>query len=387
MNLHPYFVLKPINTERVVDRWDNGFFIIRPGNAIQVTRILNIPSDPDENIDEERYALVKPLFLSYYTRYNGNRSENFYAKFWNEDEDYEPAEPHLILNAQKKINKIYKEINLEELFYIEFPDESEIPFILKQRMGWVEGLTDKLNKLSEGIKEIFYETEDCFVLKSWPYLLQILNSIINVSDWLKSLSYGIWEDHAPSILIDRLTSFDSITNIIISNLTDLSELCYGCIIPSIQNLTNNLSEYSIWFNSNPWTEPITVKGSVSDVNESETVEISCRGITHYYINSKEQDDNIINFEFNVPSESDESESDYVYPHNCVITIKGDKHENIIETMPLLSYCYSGGTFEKQFSIKEEPTKNKEITDDSNIIKNVLNRISRYLEKIAFFQDF
>jgi len=378
----PSFVMRFDNGELVIDRWDGRFCIIRPGKTKCFSQYIDILSSTNEDIDEERYVAGLPLVVE------GRPSEDFIggsdkctAKYWRDDKDYEPTAPHLIVNTPRSSKKIYKKVDNQNLFYIELPDEQEKPSVLGKRMGWINELRGFLIDLSEGVKSLFYETEEYFLLEVWPYVLPILSWIANVTHWFKSLSYG----HDPSVLMSLFTEFEEKSDDIITNLSMISNCIYSCIIPPVENITLDLNKYIDWYNITPWAKPITIKGKISDVKDNERVNISCRGSKHSYTANFTEETGEINFEFNVSSEPTETEEEYICTHDCTITIKGSKHENIIKSVPLLSHSYSDGVFEKYLSFFEDKkSKETNSNEEQGFIKNIFKNIIEYLDKIPLF---
>ncbi|RLF51272.1 MAG: hypothetical protein DRN24_05230 [Thermoplasmata archaeon] len=352
---------------KIVDIWNERFIVLLPGRTRSFSHEIKVKSSPDPDVDKERYFANHNIVLQTSTPekppeggleppyING---DDRLAKYWNDNLDYQPTEPHLIVSTPWK----YNIVNTSEIFYLEIPDVENLPDVIKnQRLGWIADLVYYLRNIAETVKTIIIETDDeKFILEAWNHLEHIQNWIIDVCEWFKLLVRGKYSEYDPLDLISLFYKFQNITDEHVSALINLSIEFFGEVTPSIQAIVNISEAYSKWQQTEPWTKPILIKGQVEGVKNDEVINVSCRSETY---TCKDEDDgkidNISHFEFYVTSDPTQIEASYIVPHNCTITIKGDKHDKTLCTVSLLSYCFSDGIVYANFS-KEDWKESKNI---------------------------
>ena len=271
------------------------------------------------------------------------------AKYYSNDENYVPTLAHLLINTPWK----YEEIEVNTLSgVVKFPKiiiNDELPEILtNQRLGWINEFKVDLGEITDKINLILNNENESFVNQSANSLRKAIVWVYNVSNCFKNF---INETCNYTRLLELFNNFEDTVNDSIAPLTNLSEQILGDVIKNVSDLNNSAQKLIGLIKEKVWEKPIKVKGTIKNLRRGETVKIRCRGQLATY---KDEDDgnkdHEINYEFTVPSDFIYGGNNYFEPHECKITIEGNRHCKKVESIEILSYCYSNGTIVKNIGI-------------------------------------
>lgn len=367
----PCFILSRVNdpTARIVYSWYPNRFDLLMLHGMEKTfshkvKILSNEvkyydnHDKDDLEDDERFFAGDNIILTMagLERVSGpyphNPDSNIrYAKYWNDRPDYTPTLAHLLVSTPWRYEKKYIDTKCDKFYYPYVVINEKLPTVLtNQRLGWINEFNLHLKEICNDIDLVFSNESEEFVIHA-GYTLKDLNQwIFNVCDWFKKLINETCD--FPSLL-DIFNHSERVFNSSVLLLKNVSIRHFGMVTPEVLELINDTREMVKWIDEKPWEKQITVKGSIKNVRRGETISISCRGKT---VTLKDEDDGrrdrVVDYEFMVSSEPINNEDSYFTPHNCRIKVRGDRHLKDLSSVDVLSYCFSNGTFVKNFDIRD-----------------------------------
>jgi len=379
-------LIDPQKPYKIINWWyESHKLLIFKGKLKSFSHEIKIRSDKDINYDEERdFAgrnIILDLFRTAKPFPDDPKSNVNFAKYWNDEKDYEPTLAHLLVSTPWRYNEKIVEIEGIDKQYIKSNNTKNLPNIINiERMGWIKNLSIYINNIEKFTEEILSNKNESFANESWNHLKPLIEWCKNVHAWFKFLIEDEYE------ISNILTLMNNLNNILINNITylkDISNSYYSTLIPPVNNLSNAVKETVNWTFYEPWKKPIVIKGQIDGIEKNELINVTCRKKTYTF---RDQDDGKIDnktkYNFTVFSKPMDFENKYFEPHNCQILINGSKHEKNLQSTELMSYCFSGGSVNKSFDLNKEDkpklTKNKE-----SIHLNILNKNIFYKLKNIF----
>ena len=365
------------NTIYEFDSWYEPHpFLIFRGGIRSFSHEIKIRADKNVNIDEERVFAGHNIILDIvgYTNPFPNDPKSYvnFAKYWNTRSDYEPTLTHLLVSTPWEYDKRLIEINGKEKYYFKSNGTKNLPDIIKnQRLGWIGELNLYLTGIEEIIEIILSDDNEDFAEESWNHMKPLIEWCENVHKWFNQL---LKDNYNSSYLLITLNKLPGILNDNITRLENTSITYYSKVITSVNNLITKVEEMINWISTEPWKKIITIQGKIKGLTGDERVEISCRNIKHLYRDEDDgKIDNVVYFNFTVPSTPLYSEKNYFEAHNCQITINGSKHKKNLQSIEFLSYCFSDGIIHKNFDLDNDKKIQKQTSVDFKIskIKNFL----------------
>ena len=331
-----------IKTDEIPDICDERFFA---GNLIklEVFNAESYPDNPDSNI-----RLVK---------------------YWNDNSDYEPTLAHLLVSTPFKLETNFVNIDNENLWYVKLIKNFGLPNVIEnERLGWVNDVIFYLSKMMDDVEVIFTECNDSILLTSWNHLKPLEMWMISLGDWFVELL----SDTCKSDGLNGI--FESFKSIVDFNLSALES------VSCCEDLIMDAKDFYKWIEIEPWENSIRVKGKVEGLEKDEILDISCDDKTFTF---RDEDDGIVDntifYEFYLPNNQLIINGSYFNPINCNLTYKGSKHEKIIESQKMLSYCFSDGIFVKNIDDIDWKECEKEKSSFSKY--PLISKIFDYLEKL------
>lgn len=361
------------------------FFLMYPGwkrtfnHEIKILsnerEYYNNPDKLDFYFDERFFARTAVMLGAYlFESGYGWCSNVIVPKYWNNNPCYEPTLAHLLVSTPWDYQLRNVTIDGSCIEYPFVVKNDDLPETLTQRLGWVWKITDYLSRLTKDVHFILNNESKCFVEDVNISLYPMNKWIIDVCDWFDSL---VEDSHNISVIEKLFREYGDIANVSVSGATNISMLYFGKVIPEVLQLVNDTDDLYNWIKNKNWEQPITIRGVIKNVRWGETIKISCRGKT---VTLKDEDDGCrdrkIHYEFTVSSEPVNDEENYFEPYNCTLAIKGDRHIRNIVTEGIISYCFSNGTYIKNFSMRTlELSKIKKISvKNGDTLSQVITKI-------------
>lgn len=243
----------------------------------------------------------------------------------------------------------------------------EIVQLIKDRLGWLYiFLTDGIALILEGVELIVDIFNNFFVIAL--SFVTAINDMIFVPGFFRDLLTELFSLNFEEVdnMITTLT--ESFIGEVVTILNSLLDLIQN---PVLSDYLSRLIDFLEWVEAEPWTEPILVTGSVKlNLFSLSGALITCRGQT-----TTTDDEGKFSFEVDAaPDDSSFPPGKYYGMHSCVITVSRDG-KILKETIPVLSYVFSGGKINWQFFIIK--SRSKEI----NYGQLLFEKMSAFWEKI------
>ena len=186
-----------------------------------------------------------------------------------------------------------------------------------------------------------------------------------------------------SIWQTRIDGADDAINAIL-NILEAAFIWGDKIIQTAEALRDTYNEWLDWRNADPlfpWEEPIAVEVKIDNIAKYQTpVTVTCRDKTEYIYDSKWHT-------FTVNSSPMYNEFGDRAPHKCVITVTGVGKESgetkTVSTLPVTSYCFSGGTVHMRIVMPDDKGKSRRIYNDDTQINGFAKGLKRF-DNLQFF---
>lgn len=227
----------------------------------------------------------------------------------------------------------------------------EIIQLIKDRLGWLYiFLTEGIALIIEGV-ELIVEIFNNFFIIALTFVTAI-NEMIFVPGFFRDLLTELFSLNFQEVdnMITTLT--DSFIGEVVALLNGLLVLIQN---PILNDYLSRLIDFLEWIEAEPWTDSILVTGSVKlNLLSLSGATITCRGQT-----TTTDSDGKFSFEVDAaPDDSSFPPGEYYGMHACVITVSRDG--NVLkQTIPVLSYAFSGGKINWPFFIIK--TRSKEVS--------------------------
>jgi len=235
------------------------------------------------------------------------------------------------------------------------------------------------------LKNIILQYEIEFVTDSWIIINQILLWAEKIGDWFNIFVNDPYQTPLTKKLYEYINEVNTDFINYLDELTDISLNHYGLIINPIAIMMDLTLAFIDYISSEPWYKKIQIKGTVEDVKEGENITIYCRGVNNTY---RDSDDgvvnNIINFDFMVPSDMLNPGNDKPLIYDCTILVEGNNHSQTITTNSVLSYCFAGGSINEVFT-KNQWVNLKNVNDDEKKLTHpVLTKLVELLKNSKIY---
>ena len=255
--------------------------------------------------------------------------------------------------------------------------------MIQNRLGWIYKLvTDGISLIYNGIDLFVNVVKEKILVIAWLFV-SIINYVLTFPQKVINAIKELFQaDSDPQKFLDIISGLIDDFNVEIYNFINQIEL--AVTNESILNYINQAEEFIIWFDSDPWTDPIHITGDVKSfsLKAQEGIIVSCRD------DSIETDSNG-KFDFYARPNPDSNSipaGKFYGMHDCTITISNDEGE-LKSTIKLLSYCFSGGSISWNFLIRTAKAKNiDERPIILNIIQNIINKIKEVFPNIFKLLD-
>jgi len=164
-----------------------------------------------------------------------------------------------------------------------------------------------------------------------------------------------------------------------TGLLTLIEICGGIELFLFAKLKYDFEQLKEWRSKEPWLQDIRVRGRVDYVRDGETVTVECQGVKQVVKEEKDGKDGSIQFNFVIPAKYP-----YKTPQKCVITVTGNhpSHQGKpLQTLGILSYCFSGGEIYKWFQSESwRKAKNIEFLVHVPLLEILLQKFDDFFYK-------
>ncbi len=368
------------NSTKIIETWTENIPILYPhcypNHFVTLQKSIELVSDKDPALDEERYFGGNIFKLKFSDSYDNNPSNDFNYKFaiqWNDEEDYIPTEPEIMVSLPHNGIKKTRE-DVPGLFYWDitsFYDGRIIPnILLSKRMGWLGQLTKFLFAISTDLGILFGITAICIKVMI-PEFTLIGTWTKDVLEWLWCIIKGIW---IPGKFIELIKNFVEYVIPATKNLYYKVAACTVAMVPFASELWDNINITYDWTLDEPWTKPIIIEGRLSDVKPNEIVTITCRNATETY--TDKEGVGYIKYRLTVTSEPIYPEKSYMSNHNCQVRVTGSEHYGTVISRPLLSYAFSDGSLYWEF---DEPGG-----DSKSVAKLYIVRLKNWFKDRPIF---
>jgi len=241
--------------------------------------------------------------------------------------------------------------------------------IIKDRLGWIYDLVNKAYTLfKDGIALVYDFIQPAVVLIAVA-VVQVVNNIIAVPQLFRDLITELFQLDFDSF-IDTAVAFTEDFS------TDLSNLIQALIDlvnnPQLKTYLTSIQNFVNWLGAKPWQDPIQVVGVVRyNLGYLVGGTVTCRGISTTTDNNGK-----FNFNVNPSNTSDTSFPPYEWygMHDCTITVSKNG-EVLKQSLPKLSYVFSGGKIEWPFVIIKSKPKFINLRENlMEIFNNLLLRL-------------
>lgn len=348
MNYVGWIILK--NGEGlVIDQWW-VIFVDDGAGGQTYSHLAYVRSTDDTDVDMERHyaGTVISIQANFQDDNPSNDIDYGVANYFNGETGNCFTEPQSLVSTVAK----YMNISIDgQHYYYDFSlfNPDNFPPLLKARMGWTLELVKNLKNISEDIITILIAGWH-FFNATWDDFRIILFFIGDVTWYITQVIYGFCDPDNFYILLDQF-----ITLVLPAAFHILQEAAFELpiILLAAQSLYNHCITFENWKETEPWLQPITICGTISDVKNNEVVTVTCRYQEYQY--QDENHDGKIEFNFTVAStplsEIPPSGYSWIDPwphqqwwiHDCTIVVAGSKHLYDKQSIRLLSFAFSKGT--------------------------------------------
>lgn len=368
-------VLKRFDTEWVFDVWREKISL-SPNESVNCFHIVEIPTSINMSFDEERFFANHRVQLRIEPSLSiRDEDDDFVEKYWNTTNEYMPTIPQLLVTTPwRYIEKLSNSIS-----YIELPSKGEMPNVLENRLGWINNFEKHLLNISVDLKSLL-DTDAEFVSIISKHTIAVFSWLKTVCTWFDLWVHNINKIPDKKQLFLLISGFQELYEYNISVISNLSIDFYGYVHPVVEQLVFDSNEFINWSSEQPWNKPIKVEGTIEGLQDNETINITCHGIL---ITTNDLADGILDnkafFEFTIPIEDNEIETDQNLLYDCSVYVEGDKHEKKLQTKQLFSYCYAEGVVNVYFD--KESWKSTRCKTHEDIFQQQGRFFKKIFEKI------
>jgi len=401
----------------VIDDWHEDFNLpIAVGGVRKRSHDIKVRTSNNPNVDYERYFADHEITLQcdsgggdsyWFNNFDIKRIFNF----WRKDEGFIPTTGQVLGTTPFSYEEYTKEINgveytipvsskiltaglsLKDLIdliksinvdLIREELEDLIDFLWKEvpshfknhRLGYVSNVTYYMSMISVEILFILLRFGE-FLAATWDDFKIIAEWIIDVCTFFSVL---ISTGTPSAALAAKMTDEPGKVINAFINIVSAAVLWGGKILDGIDALNETITEYLDWRAKKPWLNDIRLYGRVDQLIDGEEIAVSCKNGGQQTIKIPENgrtDDDMAWFDF----DSNIDPNDYPKrAHDCTLTVRGNKHNKDLSTIPLLSYCFSGGEVYHRFV--NWPTKAKNVNEPS-----LMEKISKMLQNKPIYKFF
>ncbi|MCK4365538.1 MAG: S8 family serine peptidase [Thermoplasmatales archaeon] len=348
----------------------------------KIVSIGYLESNYEIAIDEERPVAGKKAFLEVepldgHESYPYDNIDDETVKHWM-DVDYIPTEPEVEASAPHWYEKTYCVPEIPSLYNLTFFDGARIlPNILKSdRMGWTGQIAKHLVMISANVTKILGVTA-AFLILIKKDVINITEWMVDFIEWFSAAINGIFYGGLPDLIHDLIEYvLPAARRILIE-----AGIYTGVVVLLAQKLFNAIETAYNWTLDDPWSKPILIEGRVDRLLPSEVVTISCRGTFENY--TAYEEGGTIRFEMLVTSDPMGEEQHTWNIHDCLVTVKGNRHADGTESIPLLSYAFANGSLYWHFVSPDGKSRERNIPFFLEKIKSLLKDrpLFIFLEKI------